>query len=132
MRICNIYLKSVSPHTDSILLSEIHWKLVDLDEHWARLESYWNKELRVVPTNTLLGCRIILDPVQLANRYPRLIRTMVTCCLLTENEAIGAIGGLRMWGPGDRGSEAVNHAGGSAAVVRHALRCRHHVQRASR
>ena len=83
---------------------------------------------RQIERSKLNGCRFFIDLPGIENRYRRLIKTMVQSCLLTTGEATNALYGLRVRGLHDQGSEAVAHVGGSAAAVRHALRCRHYVR----
>lgn len=58
---------------------------------------------------------------ELRARYPRLIRSMRWASILSEGEACGALYQHQI-GNGWAG-EAVNHAGGVVAVIRHARRC---------
>lgn len=70
-----------------------------------------------------------LDHDEAARRYPRLIRAMRWVACLAQLEAQSAIIMHRAghaWA-----GEAVNHAGGCAAVIRNAIRCRHITRRAA-
>lgn len=62
---------------------------------------------------------------QLATRYPRLLKSIKWAAILCDGEALGCLAGhLAGWG----GGEAVQHFGGTTAVIRAGIRCRHYVR----
>lgn len=70
-------------------------------------------------------CRLYPTFEEVAGRYPRLIRAMVTVCALSESEAVNAVHGLITTGRWYAGCEVVARIGGAARTVRHAFASRH-------
>lgn len=71
-------------------------------------------------------CRVYPTFTEVEQRYPLLIRALRWSCLLTINEAVGAVHGCIIHrGRNTMGSEAVAHIGGGVYAINHAWRCRH-------
>lgn len=101
-----------------------------------RYSWYHNAHPRIVP-----GCRQCRKHLashrwaknqerHIGDRFPRLLLAMQTAACLSRGETISC---LRFYMRGDKwAGEAVNHFGGTRAVILGALRVRHGVQRYSR
>lgn len=121
---------------DVIGITVIHdhrfWRVDRTNGTTIDLASTWSKDELRLPIDEFRNCRVYLSQNELRTKYPRLIRAMRWASILTDGEATSAIYGYQVSGARDMGSEAVAHAGGSRAVIRHAIRCRHVVARQTR
>lgn len=113
---------------DSVIIDGMVFEICGVSSEVVSLFSPCDLSEHQIELSKLNGCRFFIDLPGIENRYRRLIKTMIQSCLLTTGEATNALFGLRVRGLHDQGSEAVAHAGGSAAAVRQALRCRHYVR----
>lgn len=79
--------------------------------------------------NSLKRCHLYPTHEEIEKRYPRLIRALKWVTISPHGEVVSTLVGHIVDGPFSKSSETVAQFGGSAAVIRQAIRCRHCVRK---
>lgn len=116
----------------TIIFRNQYWEVASVDDDGLCLVKHGTRDKGRLRLQNLADCRLYLTHEEVRTKYARLVQALRWSGILTHTEAESCVLGYLTTGSYFMGSEAVAHMGGALAAIRHALRCRHVVQRGIR